>query len=200
MASASVPASRFLPCLSSCFDIPQWWTVVELYETNKLFTPYGAFGYLFIFLIIAIRTSIELFCSPVLGFQADRFLWSALREGARDASWVSHACAARTSLTELSITPAFCFCFIHSNLVSSNQNWIFSRYLEFHFLPTVGVALCSQGFLSCRDPLARHLGYLLAVFSSLFTSLNERFTLLSFVCMCPASGPGSWEFYFTFFV
>ena len=39
MASASVPASMFLPCFSSCPDYLQWWTVLWKCKSKKPFPP-----------------------------------------------------------------------------------------------------------------------------------------------------------------
>jgi len=43
MASGSVPASRFLPCLYSCPDFLWWWTAVSKCKPNKPFSPQPAF-------------------------------------------------------------------------------------------------------------------------------------------------------------
>ena len=46
MASASAPASRSQPCLSSCPDFLQWWTMIWNYsKLNKLFPPQLGFGH-----------------------------------------------------------------------------------------------------------------------------------------------------------
>lgn len=37
MTSTSAPSSRCLPCLSSCPDVLEWWTVVWKHKTNQLF-------------------------------------------------------------------------------------------------------------------------------------------------------------------
>ena len=44
MTSASGSASRFLPCLSSCPDVLQWWTGLQKCEPSKPIAPRGAFG------------------------------------------------------------------------------------------------------------------------------------------------------------
>ena len=37
LASASAPASKFLPCFSSCPDFLQWWTTMWKYKSDKPF-------------------------------------------------------------------------------------------------------------------------------------------------------------------
>lgn len=43
MAVASVPASKILPCLSSCCDFLQWWRSMWKCELNKPFPPHLTF-------------------------------------------------------------------------------------------------------------------------------------------------------------
>ena len=43
VAFVSAPASRFLPCLSSCPDFLQWWTVIWKCKVNKPFPLQVAF-------------------------------------------------------------------------------------------------------------------------------------------------------------
>ena len=45
MTSASAPASRFLPCSSSCSDFLWWWTVRWKPKPNKPFSPPRCFGH-----------------------------------------------------------------------------------------------------------------------------------------------------------
>jgi hypothetical protein len=47
MASASAPASRFLPCLSSCPDFLWWWPVMWKWKLNKAFISHIALAMVF---------------------------------------------------------------------------------------------------------------------------------------------------------
>jgi len=45
LAFVSAPASRFLPCLSSCLDYLPWWTTICKRKPSKPFPPQLAFGH-----------------------------------------------------------------------------------------------------------------------------------------------------------